>query len=140
MAQYGRQNRILTGSHYKAVFNNRLRFHSRFFSFHLLPNDASHSRLGIAVSKKVSKLAVERNRIKRQIRDSFRYYLAAESVQTHGTDFVLVAKASVQGADNHEIRSDLDENWEKALKYAKQTSQPSRRRGRDKKPDVKVQA
>jgi len=140
MAQFGRQNRILTGGHYKAVFNNRLRFHSRFFSFHLLPNDAPHSRVGIAVSKKVSKLAVERNRIKRQIRDSFRYYLATELVETHGTDFVLVAKVSAKGAENHEIRLDLDENWEKALKYAKQTPQSSRTSGRGKKPDAKMQA
>ena len=95
--------------------------------------------MGIAVSKKVSKLAVERNRIKRQIRESFRNYLVSETVETHGMDFVLVAKASAKGVENHEIRLDLDKNWIKALKYAKQAPQSSRRVGRGKKPNVKVQ-
>ncbi len=138
MAQFGRQNRILTGGHYKAVFDNRLRFHSRFFSFHLMRNNEPHSRVGIAVSKKVSKLAVERNRIKRQIRDSFRHYLETESMTDMHTDFVVVAKTGASEAENKIIRADLDENWAKSLKHAKPASSGSHRSHRGKKGDFKA--
>ncbi|MBX2868952.1 MAG: ribonuclease P protein component [Acidiferrobacterales bacterium] len=137
MAQFGRQNRILTGGHYKAVFDNRLRFHSRFFSFHLMRNTASYSRVGIAVSKKVSKLAVERNRIKRQIRDSFRHYLETESMTDIHTDFVVVAKFAASEVENRVIRADLDQNWVQSLKYAKPATQSGQRK---RKANVKAGA
>ena len=41
------------------------------------------ARLGLAVSKKVSPLATQRNRLKRQIRESFREQTAASHVPAH---------------------------------------------------------
>ncbi|MBX2886130.1 MAG: ribonuclease P protein component [Granulosicoccus sp.] len=119
MAQFGRQYRILKGSHYRTVFDNRLRFHSRFFSFHLKPNPESYARLGIAVSKKVSKLAVQRNRIKRQIRDSFRHYVSEKAEGENTLDYVVVAKGICADADNREIRRDLDGAWQAAAQRSK---------------------
>ncbi len=127
MAQFGRQYRILKGSHYRTVFDNRLRFHSRFFSFHLKPNPEDHARLGIAVSKKVSKLAVERNRIKRQIRDSFRHHVFESKTAENSLDYVVVAKGISAGVDNREIRADLDQSWRAAAARCKKPDHSGRR-------------
>ena len=51
-------------------------------------NSSGETRLGILVSNKVSKKAVERNKIRRRIRESFR--LQVETVQP-GHDFVVIA-------------------------------------------------
>lgn len=71
------------------------------------PNDSTHPRLGLVVSRKVSKKAVERNRIKRIIRESFRY-----SQHKLGTsDYVMIAKTSAAAQENQVLRSDLDKFW-----------------------------
>lgn len=38
------------------------------------PNDLGHARLGLIVARRVEKLAVKRNRIKRLLREQFRLY------------------------------------------------------------------
>jgi ribonuclease P protein component len=50
------------------------------------PGMSEASRFGIAVTKRVAKLAVVRNRIKRAAREAFRKH----SVKTAGVDLVLV--------------------------------------------------
>jgi ribonuclease P protein component len=115
-AEFRRYHRILEGKHFKSVFDNRFRLHSTYFSFHLLPNNEEFHRLGLAVSKKVSKKAVERNRIKRQIRESFRYFqsTAIQQGKVVGCDFVVVAKTSAGRAENAMLKQELDQYWIKA--------------------------
>ncbi len=115
-ADFRRRCRILDGKQFKAVFDYRLRLHGKSFSYHLRPNSEDFHRLGLAVSKKVSKKAVQRNRIKRQIRESFRYFLLAakqQGIET-GIDFVVVAKPSAGITENRELRDELDHFWIKA--------------------------
>jgi ribonuclease P protein component len=50
------------------------------------PGIADASRFGVAVTKRVAKLAVVRNRIKRTAREAFRKHLAKQA----GLDLVLV--------------------------------------------------
>jgi ribonuclease P protein component len=44
----------------------------RHFSVFVLANALTHSRIGIAVGRKVAPRAVDRNRIKRLVRETFR--------------------------------------------------------------------
>ena len=114
MANFSRHHRIVSASHYRSVFNNRKRVGGRFFTIHQLPNDAGMHRLGLAVSRKVSKRAVERNRIKRQIRESFREYRNVDKPvgrQSRCKDMVVVARSSARGAENAELRRELDRLW-----------------------------
>jgi ribonuclease P protein component len=114
MANFSRHQRIVTGSHYRSVFNNRKRVGGQYFTIHKLPNDAGIHRLGLAVSRKVSKRAVERNRIKRQVRESFRtlHGLREDAGNPiRGIDMVVVAKPAAAHAGNTELRRDLDRLW-----------------------------
>ncbi|MBS9781746.1 MAG: ribonuclease P protein component [Gammaproteobacteria bacterium] len=71
----------------------------------------SGARVGAVVSKKVSKLAVQRNRIKRLIREQFRK-------QSHpdGFDFVVIAIPKAAKADNQQLTNELNYLWKKLHK------------------------
>lgn len=70
-------------------------------------NGLDAARLGVTVSRKVSTRAVVRNRIKRQIRESFR------SCQNDlsGLDLVVVARSAAAGRHSKLIRESLQHHW-----------------------------
>jgi len=67
------------------------------------------SRLGLAISKKHAKRAVDRNRIKRIIRESFR--LNRHTLPK--IDLVVMAKPITKHAENAQIFASLDQHWKK---------------------------
>lgn len=67
-----------------------------------MPNALSKSRAGIVVSKKVSPKAVERNRLRRLMREAVRGELSRLSV---GWDLALIATPGLRDATRDEIRN-----------------------------------
>lgn len=67
--------------------------------------------LGISVSKRVAAHAVERNRIKRIARDSFRRL----RTQLPPGDYVLLAQRDAAGAPSAALRAALSTLWQRAL-------------------------
>lgn len=57
-------------------------------------------RIGLAVSRKVDRHAVGRNRIKRVLRETFRRLRA----QLDSGDYVVVARGAAAGSDNQALR------------------------------------
>lgn len=84
--------------------------HTPYFACHVAPNGGCHARLGLSVSRRVSKQAAQRNRIKRAIRESFRRHRP----QLGATDYVVVAKTEAAAQDNRRLRAQLDAMWAKA--------------------------
>ncbi len=74
-------------------------------------NCLEHSRLGVAIRKKDIKLAVNRNRIKRKIKGSFR----SKVLELQKKDYVVLVKRKLSDKDN-EINKDLDFLWSKFKK------------------------
>ena len=70
-------------------------------------NEENSPRLGLAVSRRVNKRAVVRNRIKRVVRESFRMNKEALS----GLDIVVVARQAASEADKKELREAIDRHW-----------------------------
>lgn len=66
---------------------------------------AEDSRFGILVSNKVSKKAVERNKIKRQIREILRLKLAKIKP---GYDIVIITLPAILSKDYKEIEAAID--------------------------------
>ncbi len=73
----------------------------------------------MAVSRKVSKRAVERNRIKRLVRESFR----AQRTQLPSLDVLVIARTSAANTDSPTLRADLDRVWQR-LRSLKPTAAP----------------
>jgi ribonuclease P protein component len=68
------------------------------------------ARFGISVSKRVAAHAVERNRIKRIARDSFRRC----RTQLPPGDYVLLAQRDAAGASSEALRASLASLWQRA--------------------------
>lgn len=71
-------------------------------------NALNHGRIGLAVSRRVSLKAVVRNRIKRQVRESFRQHQALLA----GLDVVVVAQARAAAVPRALIGLSLRTHWE----------------------------
>ena len=113
-AGFGRHQKLLKGAQFKAVFDRRISVHGRYFSLHVAGSALSHARLGVSVSRRVSKKAVERNRIKRQIRESFRANQLALSSAGCSVDCVVVSKAGGAEQPNRILKKDMDSLWDRA--------------------------
>ena len=103
----GRHLKLLNAAQFRTVFNRRVSVHGKYFSFHAVANNLEDARIGITVSKKVSKRAVQRNRIKRQIRESFRHNRHKLSTM----DLVIVSKFGGAEQENKILRAELDNLW-----------------------------
>ncbi|MBT8346574.1 MAG: ribonuclease P protein component [Desulfofustis sp.] len=87
---------------FETVYRHGTRLHGKGFSIIYLANDRGHSRMGISISRQL-KGAVNRNRIKRIFKESFRlnrgvYPLDADIVVTVRPDFSLNSPDSITEA------------------------------------------
>jgi ribonuclease P protein component len=86
------------------------------------PNDQPSARLGLAIAKKAVPKATQRNRIKRQIRESFRQQRA----RLPAVDLVFYAQAGAARLTVQELRARLAELWLKVIeRCAASSSVPS---------------
>jgi ribonuclease P protein component len=111
--------RLRRAADFAALQSATGRLQTRHFLLRWMDTPAGAARLGLAVSRKVSKRAVERNRIKRIIRESFRSH--RETLPP--LDVLVIARASASTSANPVLRVDLDHAWRK-LKTLKQAPAP----------------
>ena len=109
MTGFPKKARLLTKADYSKVFNKSVKVSDAFFLILIHINSKENSKLGLIVSKKVDKRAVQRNRIKRLVRESFRNH----SFQT-ACDFVVMARGKISEKKNAEIFNSLESLWIKA--------------------------
>ena len=64
--------RLRKPAEFRAVYDKGRRFEGRVATVFLLPNGLEQHRFGITASRKMSRLAVKRNRAKRLLREAFR--------------------------------------------------------------------
>lgn len=83
-----------------------------------LPNQQGHPRLGVALTKRHVRKAVERNRIRRQLRESFRQH--QNSLDSF--DVVILGRAGIDKVTSKELRAVLDSGWESLAKRCKKFS------------------
>ena len=107
---FGRDKRLLTPRQFKAVFDSPSgKAPGRNVLLLARDNQLDHPRLGLVIGKKSVKLAVERNRIKRQIRESFR--LNQDNLT--GWDIVVVARKGLGDLENAELAQQFGKLWKR---------------------------
>ncbi|MEW6989585.1 ribonuclease P protein component [Colwelliaceae bacterium 6441] len=109
--EFTRESRLLTPGQFQTVFSKPIRFGSSHITVLVSPNPDKTNRLGLAIAKKRVKLAVQRNRIKRQIRESFRL----NQHDLPNIDMVIMVKSGTDKLDNQQIRQQLEKIWRKII-------------------------
>ncbi len=94
--------RIIKARDYAQTFQNGSHTQSSFWKLIAHDSGNSSARLGLAISKKVHKRAVDRNLFKRLARETFRN----NQDDLESFDFVIMVKKSAR-ADNKETTKDL---------------------------------
>ena len=116
-ASLPRVARLLKPADFKQVFKKNQASNDRLFRVLARANQASRPRLGMAVSKKVDRTAVGRNRIKRVIRESFRPWSAGRD-DAVGLDIVVLPRAAAASICNQQLFRSLAVHWSRIDKAA----------------------
>lgn len=101
------QLRLKNAGEFDVVFERPFRSSSRYFTVLARPNQRDYPRLGLVISKRCARAAVQRNRLKRLIRESFR----GEQARLAGLDVVVIGKTAAVMADNRALFVALNRHW-----------------------------
>lgn len=108
-AQFSPRVRLRRSAEFKAVLARGRRHSDACFTVVCLPRKSGPTRLGLVVSRRVSRLAVQRNRIKRQIRESFRQHRK----HMPAMDMVVMARARAAASSNQTLATSLGQHWQR---------------------------
>lgn len=110
----GKQNRISLDKEFDRAFKTGQSFYGKVLSFRVVPNQQKITRFGILVGLKVSKKAVIRNKIKRQLRSIISQELPNIK---DGRDVVIVVFHSILDKNFLEIKTFLQTGLKKLNLY-----------------------
>lgn len=80
---------------FKRVYQKGRRYDGLLMTAFILANDQPHHRLGLTASRKMSVRAVERNRAKRLLRETFRLHVGTLGTLQGKYDWVLNARRTL---------------------------------------------
>lgn len=101
---FGKEEKILKKRDYTRVYEQGKRIYSRRFTIIVSPNPDGRTRLGTTVSKKTGN-AVQRNRIKRLLREFFRLN---KSRLPASLDIVIIAKRGILPLGYEDVCRELE--------------------------------
>lgn len=114
---FGKSSRLLNAGDYKAVFDAaQFKASNQHVLFLARPNGMQHSRLGLVIAKKNVRLAVQRNRIKRLLRESFRAQQGSP-----GIDIVVLARRGLDNIENAALHKQFSRLLKELQGKAKRT-------------------
>ncbi|MBS1807289.1 MAG: ribonuclease P protein component [Acidobacteria bacterium] len=113
-------DRLLSSSQFRAVYERGQKFSTPYFSAFVLRTDSGHQRLGLTTTRKIGG-AVLRNRCRRRMREIFR--LRDRSILAEvGFDVVFNLRTGVASADYKDIKAAFDQmlhRFRRSLSLAK---------------------
>ncbi len=110
---FSRPLRLLKAGEFDAVFkHNAQRVSNRELLLLARPNDLDHPRLGLVVAKRQVRRSVDRNRLKRVLRETFRQQQHA--LGSH--DIVALVRAPFQELPSEQHHRFAEQQWLRLLK------------------------
>lgn len=114
---FGKSGRLLNAADYSAVFDDvEWKVSSKEILCLSRKNGCTHPRLGLVIAKKNIRLAVQRNRVKRIIRESFRLH----QQQFPAIDMIILARPGLGNFSNNELHAEMSKLWSRLLKKIEQ--------------------
>lgn len=108
-ACFPRRARLSGSSVFAHVFDRPAKSSDRYFTVLARSNGLKYPRLGMAISRKVARSAVARNRIKRIVRESFRHHQS----QLGGMDWVVMGRSGMAQQENTVLFTSLQRHWQR---------------------------
>jgi ribonuclease P protein component len=103
------ERRMRRPAEFKRAYAVGKRLGNEFFTVNAQPNGLASARLGMSIAARILRRAVDRNRVRRLIRESFRVHQRG----LPAIDIVIGARAGVLAADNARLRSALEQLWQR---------------------------
>jgi ribonuclease P protein component len=115
---FPRGHRLLRPAEFQRIFKGaEWRIAGTAFTLLAVANNLNHPRLGVALAKRQVRHAVQRNRIRRQLRESFRLH----QHQIGGVDIVVLGRAGIDALSTPELRAAIDRSWQELAKRCKRS-------------------
>lgn len=99
------ENRLKKEKEFEAVFKGGRTLKGKNVFLRYLINGTDKTKVGFVVSKKISKLAVERNKIKRRMREIVR--LKKKEIKD-GLSIIIISLPQIKSEGYKEIKEDLE--------------------------------
>lgn len=100
----GKEEKLLNSLEFKSALSRGSGPSTKHFKIFICPNSLMRRRLGITASRKVGS-AVQRNRVKRLLREFFRLN---KTRLPHSSDILFIARAGADKLDYAGLRNELD--------------------------------
>jgi len=105
-----KENRLKKKKDFEKLFKDGMSFQEKFLALKINKNNLSNNRFGFIVSKKISKKAVVRNKIKRQFREIVRKEI---NNYRKGFDVAVIALPGVELKTFEEVSRALERAFKK---------------------------
>lgn len=93
------------------MFANGRRQHDAGFTCISLVNSQDRPRLGLVVTRKNVRRAVDRNRLRRVVRESFRLHYA----ELPPRDIIVMLRSGAERLQNAALRESLQRHWQRMI-------------------------
>lgn len=114
-ASFKRECRLIDKAAFNRVFKKAKRSRDPLFTVLYRHRENNHdkvARVGLAISKRHCKQSAGRNRIKRQVRESFRHH----KCELAGLDIVVMNQPDAANASNRELTTSLANHWRRCCR------------------------
>jgi ribonuclease P protein component len=114
---FPRTARLTTSDQYQRVFAESTRVSNKAITLLACANEEGFPRLGLAISKKCARRAVQRNRIKRLVRESFRM----RQKELPAIDIVVLCRPVSVLLSNQELAEGIEQLWHRLKKQCEKS-------------------
>lgn len=107
---FNQNNRLRKTKEIEKTFKNGKSFYNNLLGFKVLKNDLNESRFCVIISAKISKKAVERNKIKRRVRAVINNDLGQVK---KGFDVIIIVTKNIINLGFSDLKQEIEDSLKK---------------------------
>ena len=114
---FHRELRLLSAKDFSRGFDKAFKVHNKAFTLLARSNSLEHPRIGFVIAKKNLRLAVQRNQVKRLLREAFRL----KQSRLHPYDIVVLTRRDIAVLSKTDIihfQNDLFDRFQRKCKQS----------------------